>query len=138
MPQLYQTTASLRIFGDDLEPDEVTALLGASPTHAVRRGDLRSTRPETRPARAGSWRLQSGYAKPGDLDVQIHDLLALTTDEPAVWKTIHERYQADLFCGLFMQTGNDGLSLKPETLVAIVSRGLELQLDIYDPTADED
>ena len=137
MPQLHQTTASLRIFGDDLEPDEVTALLGTPPTHAVRRGELRSSRPEASPARTGSWRLQSGYAKPGDLDVQIRDLLALVTDDPAVWRTIHERYKVDLFCGLFMQTTNDGLSLKSDTLAAIAARGLELQLDIYDPAADE-
>ena len=35
-----RTTASLRIGGDDLDPDEITALLRCEPTNSHRKGDI--------------------------------------------------------------------------------------------------
>jgi len=75
--------------------------------------------------------------QPGDLDRQIAAILALTTTDPDSWRSIHARYQADLYAGLFMATRNDGLTLGPATLEAAARRGLELHLDVYDPEPDD-
>jgi len=66
---LHESHATLRFFGDDLDPDEVTALLGGPPTHATRKGDLRCVRNgrEVRELR-GSWRCSADPRIPGDLD----------------------------------------------------------------------
>lgn len=80
---------------------------------------------------AGSWHLSSELLVPGDLDVQIVNLLALPTSNLAVWTDISKRYRGDLLCGLFLTEGNQGLEFKPETLTAIGARGLVLGLDIY-------
>jgi hypothetical protein len=38
---ISRTKAALRISGDDLDPDEVSKLLGAAPTESARKGDAR-------------------------------------------------------------------------------------------------
>ena len=48
-----------------------------------------------------------------------------------MWRSITERYGIDLFCGLFMRVGNEGLSLSPQSLAALGRRQIELGLDIY-------
>jgi hypothetical protein len=137
MGKLESTVVSLRIFGEDLDTDEITALLGTPPSKAYRKGEPRSARPGSPLRPQGSWHLSSDRAIPGDLDRQIGDLLARTTDDPAVWRAIHARYQADLFAGLFMDSTNDGLTLTPETLAAAALRGLAIGLDIYGPVSED-
>ena len=39
MAQLHQSIVGLRIMGDDLIPDEITKLLGASPSGTVKMGE---------------------------------------------------------------------------------------------------
>jgi hypothetical protein len=137
MGQLEHTRASLRIFGENLNPDEITALLGVSPTKSYRKGEPRSSR-EGSPARPeGSWHLSCDPAWPGNLDAQINELLSNTTDDPLVWRTINEQYRADLFTGLFMDSSNDGLTLMPETLAAVGQRGLAIAFDIYSRVPDD-
>jgi hypothetical protein len=46
------------------------------------------------------------------------------------------RYGGNLFVGVFLGSSNEGLTLAPETALAIGERGLSLQLDIYERDAD--
>jgi len=39
MAGISRTRASIRVFGEDLDPGEVSALLGEQPTHQSRKGD---------------------------------------------------------------------------------------------------
>ena len=56
MSALNRTVASLRIFGDDLDPDEVTRLLGKRPDASERRGEtVRAPSGRERVLRRGSW-----------------------------------------------------------------------------------
>lgn len=48
-----------------------------------------------------------------------------------VWQDIAKRYQADLFCGLFMHGMNEELTIPPRLLAALGARGIEMGLDIY-------
>jgi len=57
------------------------------------------------------------------------------TGDLAVWQAL-ARFRPDLFCGLFMGSSNDGVSLSPRALLALGERGIELGLDIYE--ADEE
>jgi hypothetical protein len=135
---LERTTAAIRIFGDDLDPDDVTALLGVTPTEAYRKGEPFSPRPGSGPRPKSSWHLRSEDASPGDLDRQIAELLSRTTDDPAIWLGINARHQADVFVGLFMGTVNDMFALEAETLAALARRGLTLVFDVYDPLPEDD
>jgi hypothetical protein len=46
---------------------------------------------------------------------------------------LSQRYGGNLFVGLFLGSGNEGLCLGPDIAAAIAARGVELQLDNYGP-----
>lgn len=133
MPVLHHSLVTLRFFGDDLNPDEITALLGASPTAAHHKGQqFTGSRPgAVRIARTGSWRLNAARREPEDLEAQIFEILDQLTSDLAAWQSLAP-FRPDLFCGLFMASGNDGVSLSPRAMLALGQRGIELGLDIYD------
>jgi hypothetical protein len=136
MPEISRTAVTLRIFGDDLDPDEVSQILGAEPTARARKGDVRQAASGSAAvARSGSWRLEAAASCPGDLNTQISALLTKVTDDLSVWRELSTRYTCDVFCGLFMGGLNEGDVLDPRTLAALGSRGLTLGLDIYGPEA---
>ena len=60
------------------------------------------------------------------------------TPDTGVWRSLVARFKADIFCGLFMDEGNEGLELRPETLEMIGSRGLSLGFDIYGGPLEEE
>lgn len=129
---------TLRFFGDDLQPDEITAMLGARPTAAHHKGQqLTGSQPgAVRSARTGSWRLSALRREPEDLEAQIFEILDQLTSDLAAWQSL-EPFRPNLFCGLFMGSGNDGVSLSPRALLALGQRGIELGLDIYDADEEE-
>jgi len=139
MAQLHQSIVCLRISGDDLVPDEITKLLGASPTLSYRKGDIvRKNAKHVRIAKFGFWSLSASDREPEDMDGKIHEILSKLTDDLAVWRSITKRYEADLCCGLFMRVSNEGLSISAASLEALGVRGIELGLDIYGGDEDED
>ena len=135
MAQLHKSVATLRIFGDSLAPEEVSRVLGCEPTRSEFKGQV-IRGPKTgreRIAKTGSWRLETTDREPEDLDSQIAELLAKTTQDIKVWESLSNRFEIDLFCGFFMNESNEGLSISPESLAALGKRGITLSLDIYGP-----
>jgi len=123
------------VFGDDLKPEEVTALLGCAPTEGWTKGEsqsYKSGRSITR--KSGAWYLKAPATEPEDFNGQVAHIFAQTTVDLDAWKLLCAKYQVDLFCGWFMSTSNDGVSVSVATLRALAERGVELSLDIYDPT----
>jgi hypothetical protein len=133
MASLDHTAASLRIIGDDLNPAEITQLLGHEPTNAETKGQeiVGSATGNIRIARSGSWRLNAVKQSPGDLDAQIREILSKLTDNLNVWKNLAGKYRMDLFCGLFLKGVNEGASISAESLASLGNRGIEIGLDIY-------
>ena len=133
MGALDYSVATLRLFGDDLVPEEISVLLGAEPTESCRK-DQRLVGASTgavRIAVTGSWRLSATRQEPEDLESQIFEILDQLTDDLETWTSL-SRYEPDLFCGIFMASGNDGLPLSAKSLLALGQRGIALELDIYD------
>lgn len=126
MAQLHKSAVALRIAGDDLVPDEISRLLGASPTESQTKGQefIGPKTGKVRIAKCGMWRLCASDREPEDIDGQIHDLLSQVTDDLSVWRSVTERYDVDLFCGLFMRVGNEGLTISAESLAALGARDI--------------
>ena len=139
MGGVNRTVATLRFFGDDLLPDEITSLLGRAPSKSETKGD-EWHRPNgtIRIANRGSWRLSAADREPGNLDAQVAELVAGLSDDLTVWADLTTRFRGDVFCGLFLEEGNEGISLSPQTLALLGARNLELDLDIYSGRYDED
>lgn len=124
-------SASLRVFGENLNPDDVTAMLGVAPTSACRKGDVTRRKVTTRAEPRGKWLLGIEHRTGTTLEAVINELLDRMTDDLGVWADLTTRFQADLFCGLHMEQWNRGLDFSPHTLKRIADRSLRLGLDIY-------
>jgi hypothetical protein len=133
MAEIAQSSASLRLFGDDLDPAELTNLLAGQPTYAVRKGDYH-THPPNQPPRValkGLWRLSSGNGKGDQLDHQIASILNTLTSDLGIWADLVRRFKVDMFCGVWLDEENQGLGLTPTTQQMLGERGIKLGLDIY-------
>ena len=133
MSLLHESDATLRFFGDSLDPNEITTLLRIAPTVGVARGATwRTSLGCLKVASTGSWRLEVGRRTPGDLDEHISDLLALPTSDLRVWRDLTSRFEADIFLGLWLGSFNEGFELSNSMLANVASRGLRLSFDIYE------
>ncbi len=135
MAKISKALVTLRFFGEDLEPEELTRLLGAQPSRARRKGDRQTlSNGETRVAGYGSWFF--GYSQessPVEIDEQLNSLLDKLTDDVAVWLDLTTRYDGDISCGLFLDGWNEGFSLTESTLKRLSERNLSIGFDIYAP-----
>ena len=105
-----KSIVTLRIHGDDLDPEEVSSLLGGKPTFSVPKNGLSNyPRGRVRIARTGIWRIRTDYACPADLDGQIKEILDQLTDDLSVWDNISNRHHLDMFCGLWLSELNEML-----------------------------
>ena len=133
MGTLHHSEATLRFFGEDVVPEEITALLGVAPTESCRKGDDISRRAGVvRLAKRGSWRLHAERREPENLEAQIVELLEQLPSDSGIWASL-SRYKPDVFCGIFMESFNDGLPLSAKVLLALGERGISLDFDIYNP-----
>ena len=131
----HSSAASIGFYGDDLDPTEISKQLGAEPTVGVAKGGTWVTEMGAeKVARTGSWRLVAERCVPADLDGQIRRLFSTLSDDFEAWRSLAGRFRGRVFCGLFLASGNDGVTLRPETLLMIGERGLVLDLDIYEQT----
>lgn len=139
MAHLYRSVATLRISGEDLDPDEISAVLGCAPTTNQRKGDVLTSKTtgRSRTLKVGSWFLDASDREPEDLDRQIAELLGKLTPSMDAWHSIAERYDVILFCGFFMRETNEGVEISPASLAALGQRRIVLGLDIYSPTRED-
>jgi hypothetical protein len=133
-----RVTVTIRVAGDDLDPDEVTKVLNISPTFAARKGDRRPSGDRDIVQGTGIWTLTfSGTPSEWTLDEAIPILLDKLPADLAVWDRLAEKYDLDVFCGLQLECWNRGFALSPELLLRLAQRHLELDVDIYYVGSDE-
>ena len=130
MPTIAETLASLRFYGDDLEPEALTVQLGGPPSESWKKGEAFGKK-KTNTRRTGAWILRAERREPGDLDAQIDEIFSKLTSDLSVWKHLATRYRPDLFVGLFLEKSNEGIGLNGKSLSLIADRGVSLGLDVY-------
>ncbi|WP_243367467.1 DUF4279 domain-containing protein [Fundidesulfovibrio soli] len=135
MPALNQSVAALRVHGDFFCPQYITHMLGCEPTYTHSKGE--TGRSEASGSvwirRHSIWTLSAEDRKPADLDAQVAELLGKLTQDLSVWEALRKEHEIDLFVGFFMAESNEGITLPPETLLALGQRGIMIEFDIYDP-----
>ena len=122
---------ALRLFGDSLDPDEVTTLLQCTPSTARKKGDVIPDKRYHRVASTGSWLLDGDPESGGDIERQIADLLNRMTTDLDIWVSLTERFKVDIFCGLFLDDCNRGFDLSPDIIRALSDRHITVGFDIY-------
>jgi len=133
MIEVRESRATLRFFGEDLDPNEITRLPGKKPTIAERRGEvLRNPKGGgERVLARGSWRLRATDISPANLDRQIDELLHGATTDCSAWQDLSRRCEADVFCGSFLKEGSGEIPISPETSRRIGERGPTIVLDVW-------
>ena len=138
MARIAYTVVSLRFFGDDLDPQELSTRLASLPTKAASKGEVTASPTGTRVAKTGNWRLTvEAHTAAGDLNTLITRLFERLTPNLEIWRDISSRFRGDLSVGLFLGTSNEGAFIAPATISDIAARGLGFNLDIYDKGARE-
>ena len=136
MDNLQRARVSLLINDDDLNPPEITSLLGAEPRRGVRKGEtFIDHQREPIQARTGMWYFGSGYSTAPQLDAQISSILDKLTDNLEVWASLTSRYHCYVSVGGYFDDWTGGFTLNPATLGALSARGLSIDFDLYAPAA---
>jgi hypothetical protein len=122
---------SLRFFGDELDPQEISTLLGCSPTSARRKGEEIPDKRYFKVASTGSWVHALRQGAGSTLENQIRRLLAAATKDIDVWVKLTTKYSADIFCGLFLNEVNRTTELSSQLSGELAARNITLRFDIY-------
>ena len=131
--RLKEALVSIRIYGDRLEPAELTKRIGGAPTRSWRKGDLLPGR-RPRTATTGMWILESAMPPTTALETQIDALLRRLTSSRRIWRALAARYTVDLFCGLFPDGEAQEVWLSARLLSRLTDRRLALGVDLYAPS----
>jgi len=124
-----ESRATLAIYGDDLDPDVVSILLGCQPSHAHRKGDRKKQ--NSRPFAAGAWLLTVETKVPHGPEEAVAALLAKFPQEQAFWRPIIDGYRASIRIGIHTAGWNRGFGLSPEILATLARIGLGVDFDLY-------
>jgi hypothetical protein len=131
-------TVTLRLFGEDLDPDRLTRELGVEPTRSYRSGDAVSARSNARRTQ-GMWQLKSLLPEDRPIEDHITGLLEMLPAELGVWEQATRDLRKDLFCGVLITSQVSGLSVGLTAIEQLAARGLCLELDLIVRNApDED
>ena len=141
MAAIARVRVSLRVFGDGLEPDEVSALLGRQPTRSHRKGDqIRTAGKDSgnSPATAltGAWILDSGLSEKAEIEDHVEALLSPVSNDSDEWASLTSRFSASILCSAFLDQYNEGFELSPRLAQSLADRGLVIAFDIYSGDAD--
>ena len=128
-------SVALRIFGDELDPEQISGLLGQAPTRSSVKGEetIGRVTGERRVQRTGMWILSEEKDNPAreDLDSVVLSVLTQTSSDVELWNQIRERYSVDILCGLFLSSADDHFGLSNLTLAELKKRGLTINFDVY-------
>ena len=117
---------ALRVYGEELDPDRISALLGCEPSSAARNG--------TPFPKKGRWIYEidsKDCDENDDVDNGVRMLLARLPSDPDVWASLANTYSVDVFCGLFITSPNRGFGISTEVSRLLSDRGLQIGFDLY-------
>jgi hypothetical protein len=122
---------ALRVYGEELDRDRISVLLGCAPTSQARKGNPFP--------RKGRWLLEiesNACDEDEDLDGSIKMLLARLPSDRGVWLSLKTTYAVDVFCGLYLKSSNRGFAISAEASRLLSDRNLEIGFDVYFEPSD--
>ena len=127
---VHDASVSLCIYGDELDPDEITQLLGQSPPRSHRRGDR--LKPSGPSFRTGAWiyQVESEVAPDAPELVLVHLLDRLPSD-PAFWTQLGQRYDIRISICIGFEGWNKGFTLSTRNIQRVAALGTRMDFDLY-------
>ncbi|MFK7895533.1 MAG: DUF4279 domain-containing protein [Myxococcota bacterium] len=136
MGTIARVRVSLRVFGESLEPDEVSALLGREPTRCHRAGDKTGANGSSSVEPTGAWILDSWVSEKAEVEEHVESLLGALSNDSDEWENLTSRFSASLLCSVFLDQYNEGFELSPRVGQSLADRGLVIAFDIYSGDAE--
>lgn len=141
---IARVRVSLRVFGDSLEPEEVSALLGRQPSRSYRKGDknfrtsssAKTSGSVVSTELTGAWILDSGLPENVEIEEHVEALLSPVSNDSDEWASLTSRFSASILCNVFLDQDNTGFELSPRIALALADRGLVIAFDIYTGDAE--
>ena len=134
-----RVSVSIRVAGDDLDPDEVTSTLLVQPSFSARKGDRHTSSGREIMQRTGIWVFNfSGSAEEWTLGDAIGALLDRLPSDLRIWQSLASKYRLDVFCGVYIEVWNRGFQLPPALMRRLADRGLSLGIDVYCDGSDDE
>jgi len=130
-PTCERTYATLRIYPESLDPDEVTKRLRIEPTDWQRRGESRKL--GSRPPKLHGWFLSSdGEVESRDVRLHLDWLLSrIAPQADAILALQRDGCRMDVSCYWVSASGHGGPSVLPVQMGELARLGLELWFDVY-------
>jgi hypothetical protein len=127
-------SASLNVAAPDLKPEEVTQLLGATPTAQQTRGEpvLRTDGSVGLPRKYGRWSRTIKAPETDEWDVAevIRDLFSGLPESLEVWSKVRQLGTIRISLGLSLAKNNEDFFLDAELIGFLADRGVSLWFDI--------
>lgn len=122
----------LRVMHQDLNPDEVTALLRVSPTYVQEAGDPATVKPGYKVRPAG-WFLESeNHVRSRDCRDHIQWLLDRVAGSAAALRELSSRgYLVDICCRWDSSWGHGGPTMDPAQMSQLGQLGVDFWFDVY-------
>jgi hypothetical protein len=130
---IIHTNATLRLLGEDLEPENVSAALRMPADRSYRKGDLVPARKQAFRTK-GYWSATSSKHVKGTADFNEHVSWLVGVIRPRRRRLLSYRkhgWQVDICIGVHTSAGHGGPVVHPDTLRALGGLGLDVCFDLY-------
>jgi hypothetical protein len=130
-PTCEETYATLRIYHDHLEPDEISNAPSLVPSDLQRKGDVLSSGRVVLPT--GGWCFSSkGYVTSKDTRRHVAWVLDQLEPNKSNLLSLQDRgYEMDIFCFWVSASGHGGPELDHELMQRLASFRLSVGFDLY-------
>ena len=115
-PTYFAHCATLRIHGDNLPFEEITAQLGVQPTSARRKGERRG--PRSPAYRDDAWHFQPALPESEPLEHHIEALWDVVEPHVEYLKSLKQWHKVDVFCGYRSNCDHAGIEV-PHTCLRL-------------------
>ena len=116
----------------NLDREEITSLLGHSPTKAWNAGERHQVgySKKTKMNNWGKWYLSSERDST-DLNIKLRNLFEVLTDDLDKWRTLTSKYESWVDVAGYMNNWNREFIVEADVLKLLSDRNLEICFDIY-------
>jgi hypothetical protein len=127
-PNYFGYSATLRIFGDSLDFDDITLTLGVPPTRSHRKGDRRG--PRSPPYKHDMWMLSPGLPEQRPLAEHIDTLWAAIRHSEEYLRRLKTIATVDVFLGYRSNVDTAGVEIPYPSLEMFTRLEIPLGLSI--------